>query len=596
MSARRSLLLAVLLAIPTTVRADGPLAEGHWRLATVSPAGEGVLAVLKVESKNGKLAAEIVATRPNLTLSVKEIKAQGNNVTITLSNGQSFVGMLGADKKAILGGLGTDRFMNRAKMTATESAELPAANRAGRGDQPESYQKAQQLSSRPLTLRLQAQREQDADKKKELQVHLAAAQKEAEEKVPGLYRETVEKHANTLAGMDAALALLRGAARMKVTAEEAATLVKVVEAGAKPYGPQYTRILLQQLATSLVDQKGFAPIALSLIEPTVQALRDIDPAEQQFQVLTVYHRALANSGRTAEAKETESRLAKLEAKLDNEYRSTMPPFKPTVFSGRKETKANQVVLLELFTGAQCPPCVAADVAFDGLVKSYKPNELLLVQYHMHIPGPDPLTNKDTIARWNYYREKFAKEMRGVPSSVFNGQPKAGGGGSMANGESKYHQYRGIIDGLVEQVTPISISGTASRQGDQVGIAVNVNGIDQPGQDMKLRLLLVEDEVKYTGSNRIRFHHHVVRDMPGGANGLALTDKSHVFKREVNLAGLREKLNQYLDEFAKTRPFPNAKRPMDFNHLKVIAFVQNDKTGEILQTGLIEVVQKEVGAK
>ena len=48
--------------------------------------------------------------------------------------------------------------------------------------------------------------------------------------------------------------------------------------------------------------------------------------------------------------------------------------------------------MELFTGAQCPPCVAADVAFDVLEKTYKPADLVLIQYHLHIPGPDPLTN------------------------------------------------------------------------------------------------------------------------------------------------------------------------------------------------------------
>ena len=58
--------------------------------------------------------------------------------------------------------------------------------------------------------------------------------------------------------------------------------------------------------------------------------------------------------------------------------------------------ANKVAVLELFTGAQCPPCVAADVAFDALEKSYKHTDLILLQYHMHIPGPDPLTNPDTM--------------------------------------------------------------------------------------------------------------------------------------------------------------------------------------------------------
>ena len=75
--------------------------------------------------------------------------------------------------------------------------------------------------------------------------------------------------------------------------------------------------------------------------------------------------------------------------------------------------------------------MAADVAFDALLKTYKPTDLVLVQYHMHIPGSDPMTNPDTIARWDYYRKHFPENIRGVPSSLFNGKPAGGGGGGMS---------------------------------------------------------------------------------------------------------------------------------------------------------------------
>lgn len=35
--------------------------------------------------------------------------------------------------------------------------------------------------------------------------------------------------------------------------------------------------------------------------------------------------------------------------------------------------------------------------------------------------------------------------------------------------------------------------------------------------MKLRVLVVEESVKYTGGNKL-LHHHVVRAMPLGADG------------------------------------------------------------------------------
>ena len=63
--------------------------------------------------------------------------------------------------------------------------------------------------------------------------------------------------------------------------------------------------------------------------------------------------------------------------------------------------------MEIFTGAECPPCVAADVGFDALLKSYKPTEFIGLQHHLHIPGPDPLTNADTVARADLLRQRSA---------------------------------------------------------------------------------------------------------------------------------------------------------------------------------------------
>ncbi len=51
--------------------------------------------------------------------------------------------------------------------------------------------------------------------------------------------------------------------------------------------------------------------------------------------------------------------------------------RPKVFlAGRydPEVESNRVVLAELFTGADCGPCVAADLAFDGLMERYNVND------------------------------------------------------------------------------------------------------------------------------------------------------------------------------------------------------------------------------
>src|SRR4029077_13968139 len=112
---------------------------------------------------------------------------------------------------------------------------------------------------------------------------------------------------------------------------------------------------------------------------------------------------------------------------------------------------------------------------------------------------------------------------------------------------------------------------------------------EPGDKVRLRLALVEEQVNYKGGNRLPHHHSVVRALPGGAAGLALKEKTGKQSVTVDLDDLRKKLNGYLDEAAKDLDFPNKDRPMELKKLRLVAFVQNDSTKEILQAVQADVV-------
>jgi hypothetical protein len=300
-----------------------------------------------------------------------------------------------------------------------------------------------------------------------------------------------------------------------------------------------------------------------------------------LRILNSLLTTLKKTGKTDEAAAVAARIKKLDRVLDEEYRAKVPPFKPEQYAGRT-TKSRRVVVMELFTGTQCGPCVAADVAFTALAQTYKPTELVLLQYHVHIPGPDPLASAETQKRWDFYANAHPDHVVGTPTTLFNGKPGAGSGGGLSQSKAKYDQYRKIIDPLLDTEQEVQLSATASRRGNTITIGAEVRGLKDAGSNKKLRFLLVEESVRYAARNGLRFHHNVIRAFPGGVEGFALREKDAKQTASVDLDELRKTLKTHLDDQAKQREFPDPDRPLDLEQLKVIALVQDDKTSEILQ--------------
>jgi hypothetical protein len=59
---------------------------------------------------------------------------------------------------------------------------------------------------------------------------------------------------------------------------------------------------------------------------------------------------------------------------------------------------------------------------------------------------------------------------------------------------------------------------------------------------------------------------------------------------VDLDALRKELTAYLDKYAAENPFPSRARPLALKKLSVVAFIQNDETGEVLQAAQAEVAE------
>jgi hypothetical protein len=629
--------LGLVVALTAAALAATPPKAGTYELAVINPTGGMVYALVKITPKGGGIDGELVAMHPDLDgLELKGVALDGDTLRVTLkgpANDLTFEGRVpAAGAETVLGAFEVGNRLQPVRLARTEKTDLTPATARVEVALPEPMRQARALSLKGPQLNRRAQQTQDADEKAKLLKEAAEAVKEAQTEVPKLYREVLEKHADSPAAVLAAQSLLRQAGKNKESADTVARWAAVVMKNAQPYGPRYEGEAATQLAEVLAPQSDYAATALEYAQRAEKVLAAKDPAARQIRVLNVLaaaqkkagksadtaqttarvakielaaaqrdEKALAEkdsaekqesvlgalavaqrkAGLTADAQQTESRLAKIQSELDRQYLEKMPPFKPEPFTGRKE-KGDRAVVMELFTGAECPPCVAADVAFDALEKTYKPTEVVLIQYHLHIPGPDPLTNATTEARQAYYK------VGSTPTTLFNGKRQAGGGGGIGNAEKKFKEYREIIDDLIESPAKAAVTVDASRQGETVTVRAAVSNLADPGEDKRLRLLLVEEAVRYAGGNKLRFHHMVVRAMPGGPDGFKLTDKESKHTATVNLDELRKELNQYLDTFAEEkRPFPRPDRPMAMKHLKVIALVQDDKTNEILQAAVAD---------
>jgi thiol-disulfide isomerase/thioredoxin len=385
-----------------------------------------------------------------------------------------------------------------------------------------------------------------------------------------LNKEVIATATNPPDVIRAAMLLLGKAGENKAKPEDVKAWADKALASAEPFGPRWHRDVLFDIAEALTEQEGLGEVALAYARQAEKLLTDKDPPGLRKKTLNLLAAALEKSGKAEEAKAAKARA------------EAIPPVTPTPFAGRKGN-SKRVVLVELFTGAQCPPCVAADLAFDGLQKSYKPSEVVLLQYHLHIPRPDALTNPDTEARAAFYGD----DVEGTPTLFLNGTVGPAGGGRTDDAQARYDEFTAALNPLLEKGPRAGLKAKAALKDGKVAVDVEAD-VEEPGEHIKLRIALVEEEVAYKGTNGIEKHHCVVRAFPGGAEGSAVKEKSLKKSETVDLEELRKTLTAYLDKTSEKRPFPTKDRPLELKKLRVVAFVQNDRTKEVLQAVQVEV--------
>jgi TolA-binding protein len=351
----------------------------------------------------------------------------------------------------------------------------------------------------------------------------------------------------------------------------------------------------QNLVMAIVASGGAPNAEASLYLGRIYETRNDDAA-----ALNAYLQAASFSG-NAGIKEYLERLyvkhhgslAGLHEKLDAIMLARPKPFDPGHYE-RRPADSGRVVLAELFTGAECPPCFAADLAFDGIIDRYDRTTVAVLEWHLDIPGPDPMTNPDSEFR------VYHCNVAGTPGVVIDGIDRHFENRRANTAEEDFKVLQAMIEPRLAEAPGATFSGLSlKKQAGKVTVSGEVRrpaaGVRNPGQ-LRLRIALVEETVHYTGSNGIHFHHMVVRKTLGPVDGISLSRKTGraAFSESVSLADLETGLKAYLDrnerEYAAQKgDFRYAEKPYRINPglLHAVVFVQDDTTMQVLQAGYID---------
>jgi tetratricopeptide (TPR) repeat protein len=333
---------------------------------------------------------------------------------------------------------------------------------------------------------------------------------------------------------------------------------------------------------ALKDNPSLGPAAL--------ALGDIlDTEGKGAEALPCYAQGLLARGTPESRKKFSDAYVKVKGSaageqeyLDERYKALFPsPLHPEKYQ-KAGNRSARAVLAEVYTGAGCGPCLAADLAFDAVLDRYGRSDVAVVMYHEHIPRPDPMSNTDTVARWKW------QQGRGVPTYALDGAATTGGG-TRTDAADVEARLRTQIEKRLEIAPLAAIDLSAANDGRAIKANVSVANVAKDSPDLVLNVILVEKELRYSGENGIRFHPMVVRSIASyPLKGKKRISEAHTF----DLAAVAAGLEKHIADFEKhderhnkdgSFRFMEHRSRIDAGHLAVVAFVQDAKTREVLQS-------------
>ncbi len=310
----------------------------------------------------------------------------------------------------------------------------------------------------------------------------------------------------------------------------------------------------------------------------------------------------------------------LEAALDAKYATLYGPsnFNPARAAA---IPGGHTALLELFTGSACPPCVGGDIAVEDFAKAYGDKKLVTLAFDQHIPEPDPLANAASLDRAKMYG------VNSTPSYMLDGKSMGGGGWDRDHVQRVYDRLNKDVAEEIALPTAVQLRLTASRGADgiihaQATVTAGDTGriakeivmpADAPKQGkgakpasapapakpalpptphLVVNFALVENDVRYSGENGVRFHADVVRALSKPADGGYPVElgKTADVDAAFDPAAVSKELSAYLAGYANAKDihFLSTDTALNPEHLLVAAWVQDAGTHRVLDAALVPV--------
>jgi hypothetical protein len=248
------------------------------------------------------------------------------------------------------------------------------------------------------------------------------------------------------------------------------------------------------------------------------------------------------------------------AAIDNEGEADATPAVCSFTAAEAGGLVDRVVLAELLTTKFCSNCWKAELALDRMIRRYGADAFCVIAYHYdddeQIP-PDPVATDESNARcdWYYENTEVGSSYGVFPLTIFDGGRFVVGADDTTSTKAAY-AFETDLRLAVGSPISLSLEGAITSSRGDVRIHLTVRDPLTGGSNV-MRAVVVEDGI-VSGSYHFDF---VARDFlePEAVTASAVGDTMLV-ERSFTLDPT-----------------------WDTSELDVIAFVQDESTGEILQS-------------